>query len=260
MDSGAELREWLAANHDSSDGVWLVVYKKETSGPYVGLAGDRRRAVRLRVDRQRPAALRRRALEAADHAAQGEEQLVADQQGEDRTADGGGPDGAGRARRWSSSPRRPGRGRRSTRSNGSRSPTTCGRRSTPSRTPAATGTASRPRPAGRSSSGSPRPSGRRPGRTGRRDRRAGGREPQRLRLAPAEGDRQAEALPASVSSAPAACRAARRNGAARSSTGGSPRPSRSRWPARSTSRSDRGNAPAAAPSMPRPPRPARAYG
>jgi uncharacterized protein YdeI (YjbR/CyaY-like superfamily) len=35
VSNGAELREWLASNHDSSDGVWLVVYKKETSGPYV---------------------------------------------------------------------------------------------------------------------------------------------------------------------------------------------------------------------------------
>ena len=34
--TGAELREWLEANHDSSDGVWLVVYKKGTSGPYLG--------------------------------------------------------------------------------------------------------------------------------------------------------------------------------------------------------------------------------
>ena len=34
--SAAELRDWLAANHDSSDGAWLVVYKKNTSGPYLG--------------------------------------------------------------------------------------------------------------------------------------------------------------------------------------------------------------------------------
>ncbi len=39
VSSGVELREWLAANHDSSDGVWLVVYRKNTSGPYVGWGG-----------------------------------------------------------------------------------------------------------------------------------------------------------------------------------------------------------------------------
>ncbi len=35
MSSSAELREWLAVNHDSSDGVWLVVHKKSSGGPYV---------------------------------------------------------------------------------------------------------------------------------------------------------------------------------------------------------------------------------
>jgi uncharacterized protein YdeI (YjbR/CyaY-like superfamily) len=38
VSSGAELREWLAANHDSSDGVWLVTYRKGTSGPYLDMA------------------------------------------------------------------------------------------------------------------------------------------------------------------------------------------------------------------------------
>lgn len=36
VDSGAELRAWLEANHDSSDGVWLVTHKKTSAtGPYV---------------------------------------------------------------------------------------------------------------------------------------------------------------------------------------------------------------------------------
>lgn len=35
IESGAELREWLAANHDSVPGVWLVTFKKSSDGPYV---------------------------------------------------------------------------------------------------------------------------------------------------------------------------------------------------------------------------------
>jgi len=35
VSSAAELREWLDANHDGLDGAWLVVWKKDTSGPYL---------------------------------------------------------------------------------------------------------------------------------------------------------------------------------------------------------------------------------
>ena len=36
VDSGAELRAWLEANHDSSEGAWLVTHKKTSAtGPYV---------------------------------------------------------------------------------------------------------------------------------------------------------------------------------------------------------------------------------
>ncbi len=35
--SGAELREWLAANHDSCDGAWLITYRKDGGGPYVSM-------------------------------------------------------------------------------------------------------------------------------------------------------------------------------------------------------------------------------
>ena len=35
VSSSGELREWLAVNHDSSNGVWLVVHKKSSGGPYV---------------------------------------------------------------------------------------------------------------------------------------------------------------------------------------------------------------------------------
>ena len=35
VESAAELREWLAVNHGTSEGAWLVVYKKNTSGPYL---------------------------------------------------------------------------------------------------------------------------------------------------------------------------------------------------------------------------------
>jgi uncharacterized protein YdeI (YjbR/CyaY-like superfamily) len=34
--AAAELREWLAANHDSSAGAWLVTWKKSSDGPHVG--------------------------------------------------------------------------------------------------------------------------------------------------------------------------------------------------------------------------------
>ncbi len=78
------------------------------------------------------------------------------------------------------------------------------------------------------------------------------------RLRPGQGRRQAEALRAL--SGRAAGRAARRSGAARGSTGGSPRPCRSRWRARSGSRSAASGAPARRPSRPRPPRPARGCG
>lgn len=33
--SAAELREWLAANHDRLDGAWLIVWKKDSGGPYL---------------------------------------------------------------------------------------------------------------------------------------------------------------------------------------------------------------------------------
>jgi len=36
--TAAELREWLAANHDSSDGVWLVTYKRDSGGPHVAIS------------------------------------------------------------------------------------------------------------------------------------------------------------------------------------------------------------------------------
>ncbi len=35
VSSSAELREWLEVNHASSEGVWLVVHKKSSGGPYV---------------------------------------------------------------------------------------------------------------------------------------------------------------------------------------------------------------------------------
>jgi len=35
IESGAELREWLAANHDRAPGIWLVTWKKSSGGPYV---------------------------------------------------------------------------------------------------------------------------------------------------------------------------------------------------------------------------------
>ena len=36
VESAAELREWLAANHDSCEGVWLVTHKKTSAtGPYI---------------------------------------------------------------------------------------------------------------------------------------------------------------------------------------------------------------------------------
>lgn len=39
VDSAAELRGWLAANHDRSEGVWLVTHKKtSSSGPYLPIA------------------------------------------------------------------------------------------------------------------------------------------------------------------------------------------------------------------------------
>jgi uncharacterized protein YdeI (YjbR/CyaY-like superfamily) len=33
--AASELRDWLAANHDSSPGVWLVTWKKSSDGPHV---------------------------------------------------------------------------------------------------------------------------------------------------------------------------------------------------------------------------------
>lgn len=38
MSSSTELREWLAANHAGSEGVWLVTHKKSSDGPYVAMA------------------------------------------------------------------------------------------------------------------------------------------------------------------------------------------------------------------------------
>jgi uncharacterized protein YdeI (YjbR/CyaY-like superfamily) len=36
VSSGVELREWLEANHDSSEGVWLVTFKKDSGGTHLG--------------------------------------------------------------------------------------------------------------------------------------------------------------------------------------------------------------------------------
>jgi uncharacterized protein YdeI (YjbR/CyaY-like superfamily) len=36
IESAAELRAWLEQNHESSDGVWLVLWKKSSGKPYVG--------------------------------------------------------------------------------------------------------------------------------------------------------------------------------------------------------------------------------
>ncbi len=66
--------------------------------------------------------------------------------------------------------------------------------------------------------------------------------------------------PQACASSPATASAGRPSGAARGSTGGSPRPCRSRWPARSRLRSARSTAPGGAPSKPAQRPPARACG
>jgi uncharacterized protein YdeI (YjbR/CyaY-like superfamily) len=35
VESRAQLRDWLAANHAASPGIWLVTYKKSSGGPHV---------------------------------------------------------------------------------------------------------------------------------------------------------------------------------------------------------------------------------
>ena len=72
-------RSWLAKNHSSSEGVWLVFHKDHTGVKSIPYEDVGPRGSLLRLDRQPDQAPRRRPLRTQVHAAEADEQVVGSQ-------------------------------------------------------------------------------------------------------------------------------------------------------------------------------------